>query len=250
MKIYLLSIKELREEAEAGNRADAQALCEKCLRKMDVHRREKVYKLKAENARYLAIGAGVLLQLAWADCVDEQIGKMQDDKPQEKKTQERKTPKMVVLNLSDLLQRLTSERFPMEIPYQYGGQGKPDFAEGDFHFNLSHSGDYVCCAVDKKQIGIDIQKMRPLRNLKVAERFVTIREQEALKVCPEKQALERLFYDIWVKKEAYAKLTGEGIGTGVAVDTTENAIWQGQIALWQQIQAPEGYCMGVCSFEK
>ena len=241
MKIYLLSIEELQDKK-------TQALYDQCLRKMDTHRLEKVRKLKAENARKQAIGAGQLLQFAWADCVDAH-----------RKWTGESGIEIVALHLSDLLKRLASESFPVEIPYQYGDKGKPDFAEGDYHFSLSHSGDYVCLAVDKKQIGIDIQKMRPLKDLKVAERFFTIQEQEALQACAEKQAQERLFYTIWVKKEAYAKLTGEGIAVGVQTETLPEVFAKTEMLAdaphvcggikWDMPQAPAGYRMAVCQLQ-
>lgn len=262
MKVYLLSIEELQKRADAG--ANVQVLYEKCLKKMDTHRLEKVRRLKTENARNLAIGAGLLLQLAWADCVDTEMPGIQRENIQHTKAQEhgKQTGKfeiaIVTLKLSDLLQWLASDCFPVEIPYQYGDKGKPDFAKGDYHFNLSHSGDYVCLAVDKQQIGIDIQKMRPLEDLKVAERFFTIREQEALRACADKQTQELLFYSIWVKKEAYAKLTGDGIGTGVKAETLTEEFMTAEMVpeaaqmcgkiVWNMLQSPAGYRMAACQF--
>lgn len=248
---------------------EAQALYEPCLKKIDTHRLEKLHRLKVENAKELAIGAGMLLQLAWADCTDVETanvpnGNVKNEKVQDYKAQEHRKRieeseiEIVVLRLSDLLQRLASDRFPVEIPYQYGEHGKPDFAEGGYHFNLSHSGDYVCLAVDQNQIGIDIQKMCPLRDLKVAEHFFTMREQEALKAYDEKQAQELLFYTIWVKKEAYAKLTGEGITIGVQKETLPEELMMEELStgvlhtcgeiVWNMLQAPAGYRMAVCRF--
>ena len=91
---------------------------------------------------------------------------------------------------------------------QYGKHGKP--MHSDIYFNLSHSGDYVICAISKKEVGCDIQKIRmPNRNL--MEKFYTDWEQDyVLHGGSQKKRKER-FVTIWALKESYLKKTGEGL---------------------------------------
>ncbi|MDG3044571.1 hypothetical protein OE903_14005 [Bacillus sp. B6(2022)] len=61
---------------------------------------------------------------------------------------------------------------PMEqIIFETEGNGKPVVRQiPSFHFNLSHSGDWVVGAVDDAPVGIDIEEIKPI-DLAIAERF-------------------------------------------------------------------------------
>lgn len=77
--------------------------------------------------------------------------------------------------------------------------GKPYFTDcPDMHFNLSHSGDYVACAMANVEIGIDIQKWKE-----------PVKENLVKRVLHEKE--QGFFFDIWAAKEAYSKCTGQGL---------------------------------------
>ncbi len=115
---------------------------------------------------------------------------------------------------------------PEEIVFATEKQGKP-FAEGiSIHFNISHSEDFVVCAVSDTPVGIDIEKIRPV-NLKTAKKFCN--EDELLYIFGYMPAEEDLtettdidlltrFFEIWTKKEAYGKCIGEGL----CFETPEN----------------------------
>ena len=92
---------------------------------------------------------------------------------------------------------------------EYAGNGKPVYSGLDIHFNLSHAGTCVVCAVSDRAVGIDIE--RPRKNaIKVAERFFTQEE------CDWIGDDSLRFARIWTLKEAYAKLTGDGIAGTVS----------------------------------
>ena len=250
MKIYLLSIEELQEGIVSE---------EECLQKLDFYRREKAERIRAQEARYLSIGAGLLLQLAGCKRNPEMdlagdVGIMAD----------RGQAQVEIRSVTQLLEQLMSFACPQEFTYVYSAKGKPQFADnlgetdGFPFFNLSHSGHYVCCVVASEPVGIDIQQMRPLNSLRVAERYFSEREKQALEACEDSRSRQELFYRIWVKKEACAKLTGEGIGTEIGVDTmsgsnteamTGSAI-SGREVVWSEPQAPLGYRMAVCRYKE
>lgn len=86
--------------------------------------------------------------------------------------------------------------------------GKP-FLEGGPHFNLSHSGSRVLCAVSEGEVGCDIQRTGPWRG-KVAARFFTGEERTWLQSLPEGEK-ETGFYRLWTLKESFLKATGLGL---------------------------------------
>ncbi len=106
---------------------------------------------------------------------------------------------------------------PEQIRFENGEYGKPalSFPVGlpQVQFNLSHSGSLALIGVGLvNPIGVDIEKMRPLEDVKqVAERFFAPEEQQAL--CDELPAGQQTaaFYACWTRKEAFLKVTGRGL---------------------------------------
>lgn len=95
-----------------------------------------------------------------------------------------------------------SGKAPQEIVIYREESGKPYAAEGCF--SISHSGECVVCAVSDKAVGVDVERIRPIR-LRVAQRYLTEEEQEWM------QEDELRFWQIWTGKEALCKRTGEGL---------------------------------------
>lgn len=91
----------------------------------------------------------------------------------------------------------------------YGENQKPYLKNENIYFNLSHSANYVVCAVSKSEIGIDIQKISQNKP-RVAQRLFCINEQIQLEKASEKNAF---FTRLWTLKESYLKMTGEGISS-------------------------------------
>jgi len=88
--------------------------------------------------------------------------------------------------------------------------GKPILiAPSRIHFNISHSGNWVACAIDESQVGIDVEEIKPI-SFKIAERFFSRDEYLALLSQPEKTQL-KYFYMIWTLKESYIKAEGKGL---------------------------------------
>lgn len=99
---------------------------------------------------------------------------------------------------------------PDEIRFEKNKYGKPHVAgKKGVHYNISHSGDYVVCAVSSSPVGIDVQEISG-QNLDVADRFFSQEERDALAMC-EGDAKRKLFYEIWSLKEAYIKCIGMGL---------------------------------------
>ncbi len=82
--------------------------------------------------------------------------------------------------------------------------------EGRVFFSVSHSGGYWVCLMADEEVGVDIQEVRTVCALHMAERFFTSAEAETVR------ASEPEFFRIWVRKEAYIKYTGTGLSQGLA----------------------------------
>ncbi len=90
----------------------------------------------------------------------------------------------------------------------YGPHGKPFFSNiRDVHFSLSHSGEFVMCAVSDEDIGCDIQQISA-SHISVAKRFFT--EQEQIQVSSANDPKAE-FTRLWTLKESYVKMLGTGI---------------------------------------
>ena len=86
-----------------------------------------------------------------------------------------------------------------------GEHGKPRLPGSDLHFSLSHS-DGLCAAVTSRHpIGLDVERIRPLRPA-LLPRFCTPDEISLCEGDPE------LAVKIWTAREAKAKENGRGIG--------------------------------------
>lgn len=86
--------------------------------------------------------------------------------------------------------------------------GKPYIANHEeVHFNLSHCREAVACIVSDKEVGIDVERIRPYDD-RLAQYVFNDDEYARVKASC-KPALE--FTKLWTRKEAFLKLMGEGI---------------------------------------
>lgn len=135
--------------------------------------------------------------------------------------------------------------------------GKPFFpAYPDFHYNISHSGDYVVCAYSAQPIGIDIQQIpdRARRASSIAGHFFSDREVAALQDLPDFE-MRRLFTRFWTSRESYIKLTGRGLAEpfkSFYPDLSAGRIYsdneRSREIYITECKAPEGYCISTCSY--
>ena len=87
--------------------------------------------------------------------------------------------------------------------------GKPYVDLPYLYFNISHSGDFICCIIDNHNVGVDIEQIR-FYDENVADRFYTKSEIELIN-CNPTDTKEMIFYQIWTAKEAYLKYLGTGL---------------------------------------
>ena len=145
------------------------------------------------------------------------------------------------------------------LVYEYGKYQKPYLKNiSDFHFNISHSGDYVILAVSDKEIGCDIEKIRKY-DLKIAERFFTKKEYKDIINAKNDEERQKLFFLYWVLKESYIKQNGQGLsqpldsfeitlGENKQIDVSSE--YNNSDLRLKQINLIPGYCIAVCSYDE
>ncbi len=79
--------------------------------------------------------------------------------------------------------------------------GKPYICKPNVFFNLSHSENFICCAVSSNQVGVDIE----YHNLKLNPYILS----DVLS--KERDSLQISFFDYWCLKESYLKYLGIGL---------------------------------------
>lgn len=217
-RIYLLSLEEAFQENQAEN------LLKMAYERLDRERVRRAEQIKQEKKRIQSVGAGLLLQLA--------VQEAQKEPGQE----------MIALTFAELFQRLKK---PALLEYTYGKNGKPYFRNFPYYFSLSHSEGYAVCAFSQEEIGADIQQQRPCDVDGLARRFFSEQERIRLEQKSLYQERMQLFYKLWCRKEAYGKLTGEGIAGSVKADLSSEA---GKKVRLRDISAPEGYFLTICKW--
>lgn len=107
--------------------------------------------------------------------------------------------------LADMYRRRTGEELPQIL---LGERGKPYFAEGNWHFSISHTKNFVFCVLDTEPIGIDAEELTRDMKLSLAEKILSPMEKAQFDAAEDKK---RALLTFWVLKEAAGKMTGEGI---------------------------------------
>ncbi|MBR2145842.1 MAG: 4'-phosphopantetheinyl transferase superfamily protein [Muribaculaceae bacterium] len=141
------------------------------LHQLSHYRRDKTMRYRFDRGKHLSAGAGLLL----------------DNMLREHGLRER------------------------DMQYSEGEHGKPFFVNHpELHFNLSHSGNLVACAIGNKPVGIDIQNIVKLRR-SLVNYTMSAAEIAQLDAMTSVDDQELFFTQLWTLKESYVKATGTGL---------------------------------------
>lgn len=95
-----------------------------------------------------------------------------------------------------------------DITFSTNDYGKPFLDnDPDFHFNISHSGNWVVGAVDRHPVGIDVEQIAPI-DLDISKNYFSPDEHIDLMKQPDRLAY---FFTLWTLKESYIKIVGQGL---------------------------------------
>ncbi|WP_127596277.1 4'-phosphopantetheinyl transferase family protein [Paenibacillus lautus] len=146
---------------------------------------------------------------------------------------------------------------PKNIEIVRNAYGKPFLKNHDnLHFNVSHSGHWIVCAVSHEPVGIDVEKIEAI-DMDIAKRYFHKAEFNALLHCAPSVRLSR-FFDLWTLKESYIKAVGKGLH--LALDSFALALqdgeWDpivgedGETYYFKQYAVEEGYKLSVCGISR
>ena len=158
---------------------------------MSQERKNKIDKIKAEGAKRLSLGAGILLKKALDEARIMLDGECEGEK--------------------------------IAVQLGYGPQGKPYIAGcDDFFFNRSHSGSMVAIAVSDREVGVDIQKLKHFEE-RLASYVFNIEDREFAKglparceiapaqICDGVSDMDYIYTRMWAMKESVMKYNGKGL---------------------------------------
>lgn len=111
-----------------------------------------------------------------------------------------------------LLRKILLQENGIELPELIGANkhGKPEVAELNSHFNISHSNGYTVLAIDEKPVGVDVQSDDGRNISHIIEKYANKSEKAELAKMNEIEQREH-FFKIWSLKESYAKWLGTGL---------------------------------------
>jgi 4'-phosphopantetheinyl transferase len=106
------------------------------------------------------------------------------------------------------------DQAPVKIELELGEQGKPRLLGGyALEFNLSHSEGLALVAVAERPVGIDVEMVRPGRDLRaLAERALPADDIAAVHAASTTER-SAVFYRAWTQHEARQKCLGTGLGS-------------------------------------
>ena len=93
-------------------------------------------------------------------------------------------------------------------PVSNTASGKPFFLRSPVQFSLSHTKGLAACAISDELVGIDAELIRDVRP-GVPERTMNPEELDWMKA---QKDPSKAFLVLWTMKEAWVKLTGQGLG--------------------------------------
>ena len=113
-------------------------------------------------------------------------------------------------------------------------------------FNISHSGDYVVCAVgDNISVGIDIEKVQPINFEDFAD-VMTDKEWELIYAAPEPLIM---FYNFWTIKESVIKADSRGLSLPLKEISigADNALCKGMHWHIKALEIDDRYQAHICT---
>ena len=99
-------------------------------------------------------------------------------------------------------------RSPNSIEFGIGENKKPYLVNSDLHYNISHSGDWILCAVSNPEIGADVELIN--HDFKYQEVIEDNFSSDEVNYIRQNLSIER-FFMLWTRKEALTKATGKGL---------------------------------------
>lgn len=146
-----------------------------------------------------------------------------------------------------LLEALEKEYGITEAPeFSFGPHRKPFLKDyPHIHFNLSHCSAAVLCVVSDRPVGCDIETVESPLDMDLCRYCCSPAEIDAILKAPSPPLA---FYGLWTRKEAFLKLSGEGLSDNLPglleTDEADRAVFDTRIG------PDASYVYTVCSLKK
>ncbi len=142
--------------------------------------------------------------------------------------------KRLSLGAGILLKEGLSELGVTAYSFAFGEHGKPHLdGQSNLFFNLSHSGKMAVCALFEREVGVDIQEIKPVSEKLIKK--VTSEEEFAYLLTLDETKRQEELARLWTIKESYMKYLGTGLSLAsekltVAFDESITVTCEGQKA--------------------
>jgi 4'-phosphopantetheinyl transferase len=142
---------------------------------------------------------------------------------------------------------------PRRLAFATNEFGKPRLAgDSQVHFNLSHCEDRAVLAIsDAAEVGIDLERERPIEHVDLAKRYFHRNEAAAITASRDEAEQRRAFFLVWTLKEAVVKALGAGLSTpldsfevviGASTPRLAVAPQRAPRTWWLHAAMADGYC--------
>ena len=103
-----------------------------------------------------------------------------------------------------------TDKDPLSVRLARGKGNKPELkGDSGLHINATHSGSWILLAIGRRDVGIDVEEVKP--DLALTDMIPTVfSDQEQQYVEFNGETMVR-FYELWTRKEALVKAFGSGI---------------------------------------
>ncbi|OCT11526.1 hypothetical protein A8709_07630 [Paenibacillus pectinilyticus] len=125
-----------------------------------------------------------------------------------------------------------------QIQFELNAYGKPRLSGvSDYHFNVSHAGEWVTCLVDSEPVGVDVEQVQAFDE-GIAQSYFAQEEYRYVMEGADSEEKQQRFYQIWTAKESYIKAVGKGLSlplqdfSVMTADGVEGVKWLGD-EVWQ-----------------
>ena len=142
-----------------------------------------------------------------------------------------------------------------DFEFYEDGESKPRLVDDDgWDFNLSHAGDYVVVATGRGAVGVDLEKIREVREMEPLVRRYFHADEAAAWTALGEGLRPEAFFVLWSGREAAMKCCGLGLAKGLSVTRVDPTFMQGGVGTatvgatavsLERLKAPEGYVMVV-----
>ena len=124
----------------------------------------------------------------------------------------------------ELLAQVTG-RVAGELEFVEEEGSKPQLVEADgWDFNVSHAGDHVAVVVGRGAVGIDVEMLRPVREMgALVRRYFHADEMVAWEALGTGER-EEGFFLLWAAREAAMKCCGLGLAQGLSATRVDPAL--------------------------